>query len=197
MLSEKQKQKVIEYFHKNNTKNLIGSVEKVLDEVLNAIENVKKKIIFLDIDGVMNSQLMYERDKNYEQQKDEIDDSCMKVLSGLIEDTGAEVVITSVWRYSHKKEELQKIFEKHGFTGKIIGATDVLPSDCVRGDEILKWIKDNEDYLNERYYNFDSYVIFDDDGDMLWWQRHNFILVDGYAGLTQNLAYRAKWILNR
>ena len=45
---------------------------------------------------------------------------------------------------------------------------------CVRGNEINKWIHDNNDIIGD-YIKFKDYVILDDDNDMLFIQRHNFI----------------------
>ena len=163
-----------------------------------------KKIIFLDIDGVMNSEVDYllaEAKGDLETAHEEIHDiskRCISLLNDLIKDTGAEVVISSVWRYNHSVEGLQEIFNKKGFTGKIIGLTPVYKRNfSLRGNEILGWIKDNKEYLGVYHSDFESYVIFDDDSDMLYWQRENFILVDGFTGLTYNKTHKAKWILNR
>jgi cell division septum initiation protein DivIVA len=164
-----------------------------------------KKIIFLDIDGVMNSEVDYllaEARDDYETAREEaheLSERCVGLLNNLIDDTGAEVVITSVWRYSTTKEEMQSLFEKKGFKHKILDYSPVYDRNfTVRGNEILGWIKKNEEYLGVKYYNdFETYVIFDDDSDMLYWQRENFIPIDGYTGLTHNKTYKAKWILNR
>lgn len=41
-----------------------------------------------------------------------------------------------------------------------------------------------------------KYVILDDDSDMLYWQRNNFILIDRFVGLTMGNVFQAKKILN-
>jgi len=163
-----------------------------------------KKIIFLDIDGVMNSEVDYllaeaKGDlKMAKEEAHEISQRCMNLLNDLIQETGAEIVISSVWRYGETAESMQTMFDNKGFKGKIAGLTPSLGKGNLRGNEILQWIKDNEEYLGVKYYNdFESYVIFDDDSDMLYWQRENFIPIDGYTGLTHNKTYKAKWILGR
>jgi len=160
-----------------------------------------KKIIFLDIDGVMNSEVDYLLASTKEQANEEaheLSKRTVKLLDDLVRDTGAEVVISSVWRYSTSLEELRAMFKAKGFEGTIIGVTPVYDREtCLRGNEILGWIKKNEEYLGQSYFDFESYVIFDDDSDMLYWQRENFILIDGYTGLTPNKTYKAKWILSK
>jgi len=44
--------------------------------------------------------------------------------------------------------------------------------------------------------DFNKYIILDDDSDMLYWQRNNFICIDGGPGLTENVAYKAIRMLN-
>jgi len=159
-------------------------------------------IIFLDIDGVLNSQLYHESTEaklpqtREESDLQDIDPKAISFLNDLIKETDAKIVITSTWRKSHSDEVLQALFEKKGFIGKIIGHTPILGESNLRGNEILSWIKSNELILGQRYHVFNTYVIFDDDSDMLYWQRNNFILIDGYVGLTPNNCYKAKWILD-
>jgi hypothetical protein len=157
------------------------------------------KIIFLDIDGVMNNQVDYEfaelKGENPEK-KEDISPRCMDLLNNLIEETGAKVVITSVWRYGKTTEEMQQLLDRHGFKGEIVGLTPALNREFVlRGNEIYAWIKQNEKLIECPYYDFESYVILDDDSDMLYWQRNNFIKIDNYCGITYNVIHKAKWML--
>ncbi|ALP47198.1 hypothetical protein phiGrn1_0272 [Vibrio phage phi-Grn1] len=85
-----------------------------------------------------------------------------------------------------------------GVNGECIGKTDMLDhqySWAFRGNEILKWIQDNEELLGKRY-DFRSYVILDDDTDMLLWQRHNYVNCDPEIGLTDRVVAKAVAILN-
>jgi hypothetical protein len=166
------------------------------------------KIVFLDIDGVLNSEL-YHKSARYvdcaeEDAKDwfkrsivDIDPEAIQFLNNLLASTGAKVVITSTWRRSSTQEELQRLLNARGFTGEIISVTPVFNSDThVRGNEILCWVNNNRELLGCYYYEFRNYVILDDDSDMLYWQKDNFILVDGYVGLTPKNCYKAVRILN-
>ena len=161
------------------------------------------KIIFLDIDGVLNHEAFYrERFENryekgaIEHPYSEIDPKCTEHLNILCQDTGAKVVISSTWRHSGL-DYCKDVLEFHGFRGEIIDITPSLRgNDYIRGNEILKWIKDNEKLIGQPYYNFTEYVILDDDSDMLYWQRNNFLLIDRFVGLTMGDVFRAKKILN-
>lgn len=157
------------------------------------------KVIFLDIDGVLNNQIGEEFSLEKVIHPDDlISKRCVILLNELIKNTGAKVVISSTWRIGKSVEQLQKILEKFGFIGEVIGVTPRFNSDYTfRGNEIYKWIKDNEDLLGCSYYEFDKYVILDDDSDMLLWQKNNFICVDGYCGLTPEIIFKAEKILGK
>jgi hypothetical protein len=159
------------------------------------------KLIFLDIDGVLNHYLYYEK-INYDEINypySEFDPEKIELLNTLIKNTGAEVVVSSTWRKNIQKEELEKIMQKRGFKYTILDFTPELNytgnyGTVPRGCEILAWINENIKF-NSR----DSlkYVIFDDDSDMFLWQRESYFQVDGYCGLTPNIIYRAERFLNR
>jgi hypothetical protein len=159
------------------------------------------KIIFLDIDGVLNHVQFYEQRHvllekgiKIKYPYSEIDPACVEKLNVLCEKTGAKVVISSTWRHSGL-DYCKDALEFHGFKGEIIDITPSSPT-RFRGIEILDWIKTNEELIGEPYYNFTEYVILDDDSDMLYWQKDNFLLIDRFVGLTMGDVFRAKKILN-
>lgn len=154
------------------------------------------KIIFLDVDGVLNCQLFYTgRDLKQEggYTENNICRERVSWLNDLCKETGAKVVISSTWRMGRAIEELKEIFLEVGATFEIIDKTPVLRDDAyVRGNEIAKWIKDNDELIGEAYYDYKDYVIIDDDSDMLYSQRNNLFLTDTYSGLTPNTCHRIK-----
>lgn len=163
------------------------------------------KIIFLDIDGVLNHQAYYESDRWDKSGKrdSDIDPKSVEILNGIIKNTGAKVVISSTWRIGRTIEELQQALERKGFTGEIIDFTDRLfftgggNYTACRGDEIYKWIKDNEELIGSKYYEYKSYVILDDDSDMLLGQANNYINIDQFVGITLKTAFKAEKILGK
>ena len=164
------------------------------------------KIIFLDIDGVLNHQIWFKKlhesnkkPNTKEQHIDNmIDPNSVSLLNKIIADTNAKIVISSSWRKYNTVEELQKILNSKGFKGKIIGLTPVLyftgeknyHYSVPRGNEIKAWLEMNKGILGDKMSKT-KYVIFDDDSDMLLWQRENFFWVDPYCGLTPNIIYKA------
>jgi len=164
------------------------------------------KIIFLDFDGVLNHEQFYvkrhEADfKGYgEHPICEFDFKSVLILNNIIEETDAKVVVSSTWRLGRSINELQSILDSVGFKGEVIDKTPNLRNEgdyVLRGNEILKWIRDNKEVIGQDYHEFENYVIFDDDSDMLYWQKDNFLLVDRFVGLTMHVAFKAIRILNR
>ena len=126
------------------------------------------KIIFLDIDGVLNSAAYLKRwrDETFRHEKGEkkgdrwiemIDELAVPLLNKIIEVTGAKVVISSTWRILNSAEMIQTYLNKKGFVGEIIGCTPRLPFDD-RGTEIERWLKTHDPV--------ESFVILDDGSDM-------------------------------
>ena len=154
-------------------------------------------IIFLDVDGVLNSHQWWESEarKGDERQAGldrHIDPQAVLQLQRICTLTGAHVVISSTWRFGHL-ELLLKMLTRYGFTSPVIGITDRGCSNCVRGNEIYRWLQDNV----ENYLDFKSYVIIDDDGDMLLSQKDNFVqTASETGGLTSEKADAAITILN-
>jgi hypothetical protein len=164
------------------------------------------KLIFLDIDGVLNHQLFYKGQTLTEKKKElrkqakskeierwdyglaQIDEESVSRLNDIIDATGAEVVLSSSWRINNVRGYMQQLLDAKGFCGKIIGYTPTLGQQ--RGFEIEAWLHEYGDHV-------DKYVILDDDSDMTDEQiRYHYIHCDGYCGLTPNGAYKAIRILN-
>jgi hypothetical protein len=145
-------------------------------------------IIFLDIDGVLNCQTFYD---SRQPEDGQICRERVGWLNGVCEDAGAQVVISSTWRMSglpYCKEAL----ERAGATFDIIGTTP-LSDDRIRGVEIYRWIQQmTVPLFGIAPDDFHTYVIIDDDSDMLLWQQHHFFQTDNYSGLTPNDCYKIR-----
>ena len=64
------------------------------------------KIIFLDIDGVLNSDEYFDKIKNLNINgiENDIDISKIILLKKSLDETGAKIVLTSSWRYTRKAQ---------------------------------------------------------------------------------------------
>lgn len=107
------------------------------------------KIVFLDVDGVLN---------HMDSQVGAIEDMAVFKLKNILNETKAQVVLSSDWRLREadktliiKRLELSNIF--------IIGFTPYLPMET-RGKEIDAWLNEHKDW------SIENFIILDDRDDM-------------------------------
>jgi hypothetical protein len=161
------------------------------------------KLIFLDIDGVLNG---HEWDDDA--QSCTISRECIRQLNRILKATQARIVLSSAWRYMILGEDMtcrgfQYLLRTHGACGvRIIDTTRrerLLPSpdsppdmmrvhpDENRGDIIAEWLAAHDPP--------EAYVVLDDDDDQISSQ-HQAVITDSDIGLTETDADRAIQILN-
>jgi hypothetical protein len=120
------------------------------------------KVIFLDFDGVLNSEasFRYEARRKSNRIPDSLSDVCCSNLQYILEqDADIKLVISSTWRKMHTMEELRNFLNGRFVNGsRIIGKTPSVFSGH-RGHEIKLWLEDNP--------NVTQYVIIDDDDDAI------------------------------
>lgn len=141
------------------------------------------KVIFLDVDGVLAPHGMR--------------GLCgvrIALLAAVVRQTGAEVVLSSTWRYPHCREQrmrLRRELWKHGvqLRGMLpildvpVGAGGLVQA-STRGEEIRAWLAEWE-----RHLNVERYVILDDDpNDEMGDLKDCLVKCDGWAGLTKREA---------
>lgn len=158
------------------------------------------KLIFLDIDGVLNNALEADEHKDVYLQGEYqgfYSPRCVERLNTLTEQTDAKIVFSSTWRHGMTLEQVNELFSNMNINAECIGITDNLNMYkwAYRGNEILKWIQDNKDLITNEYV-YRTYVILDDDTDMLLWQRNNYVNCDPEIGLTDRTVSLAVSILN-
>ena len=123
-----------------------------------------EKIVFADIDGVLNSRQSitnahykgeYSRYNTYPAPYH------VKQLNKIIELTNAKVVISSTWRIGKSISELRHILLLADFKGNLVDTTPILDKsdpDIIRGMEIRAWLDLHPDIR--------KFVILDEDSDM-------------------------------
>jgi hypothetical protein len=167
------------------------------------------KVIFLDIDGVLN----HTQTRHCVAPTDEeplpipIAPECMARLNRLIAETGAKIVISSSWRNFARWQDLGPALVRHGLIADVIGETPNLPNDKTwlcnwhvrkgepfgfelleRGWEIAEWISAHPEVT--------AFVILDDCSDMdvlVPW----LVLTHPCDGLDDPDVERAKHLLER
>lgn len=129
------------------------------------------KILFLDIDGVVNKQDNFNpafTDSIYP-----IDSYCAFLVGRIQLQTGCEVVLSSSWR--HHPEGVQNVSER------VVRLLDKTPtSDKYRGDEIQMWL--------DKHPEVDKYAILDDDMDFYAYQAPNYFKTTFEEGLTDEIS---------
>ncbi len=179
------------------------------------------KIIFLDIDGVLNNA------KSDISELFIIENELLEILEMIIEQSGAIVVLSSTWRlYSGTRNKFSNI-SKLKYGEHWISCTPNFGTNRV--DEILWWLKENSDFDGPNNEEFNSltiecsksqndfpleliklqkklskvtFVAIDDmdftkEGNNFPHMKNNFIHVNKKSGITFEDAQKAIEILNK
>ncbi len=165
-----------------------------------------RKIIFLDIDGVLATPACIDESGTWT-----FTNSCQDNLEFLLKETGAEIVISSSWRM-HSLEATVTHFKDKGFrfcdkiTGITIRAYHYIEKgihlSIPRGVEIKQWLdynlhsKGGHDFHRLKPGTDFSYVILDDDSDFLLEQGPYFVRCNPTDGLDLSAMNKAISILN-
>lgn len=159
------------------------------------------KVIFLDIDGVINSEdfaiWIHEHPEFCENGGHFwIDPQKIDMIVNLCEETGAKLVISSSWRgWSLRStlEDFSTYRDLSRLNPYIVGVTPRFYMNSKmymsRGDEIQYYLSTDQSITH--------YCIVDDDNDMLDSQKDNFVRTDFQTGLTMEDVEKIKNILNK
>lgn len=166
------------------------------------------KIIFLDIDGVLNSGRSFiafaknARDAEYEDDpywykltKSTIDPVSVGLLNRVLEDFDAKIVLSSTHRMHFpdgpgKLAQIQDYLTNLGVQGeRCMGWTPRL--NTIRGKEIAAWLEPNIAAV------VDSYIILDDSSDFLPEQMEFHVHCKGGHGITEENYYQMTRLFGR
>ena len=145
------------------------------------------KVLFLDIDGVLNSDTFYlnrpKEVKHLPYPLSEFEPACVARLNRILAETKAHLVVSSSWRHD---AFIDRVLDRAGIKPKM---WDITPYGMgrPRGYEIKKFLHEHPDIEN--------YVILDDVANMLPEQQSHFVQTKYYYGLTDD-AEKAINILN-
>ena len=168
-----------------------------------------RKIVFLDIDGVLNTEhyqglLEYQGKPWQDEYGAFFDPKSVKQLKKIIDATDADIVVESSWKYLGLYA-MKELWDVRNLPGIVIAITPLSVSDehlininldyldtsilnC-KGIEISSWLS--------KYETQDiRYVIIDDEYVILNSQLSHFILTNPYEGITEEQANQAISILN-
>lgn len=112
------------------------------------------KIIFIDIDGVLATAPCWSMKTDNKWDAYPFDKKAVKVLNKILEQTGAEMVLSSDWKYHYTMDQIKEIFlEFNGVIKAPFDTTPMLPTSGAdleggRIGEINLWLKENKEKLN-------------------------------------------------
>lgn len=148
------------------------------------------KVIFLDIDGVLNrlGTLQQGRTRKDWHGLIGMEPELVKRFNTLIKETGAKVVLSSAWRGSDIwKEDMRQnglrvrnFIDRTGYRNDLRGGMEANR----RGHEIQDWI--------DAHPEIEKYAIIDDDSDMLPTQMQSFFKCDHITGFDKMVYERVK-----
>lgn len=144
---------------------------------------MKQKIIFLDIDGVLNSERWYKlyMVSSLKHNKDiyeDINPFSISNLNIVLDYTKAKIVISSTWRFAFENI-CKKLYESKLLKDSIIDKIDGYEFDQEYGRAQLI-----QNYINEHKDEIENYVILDSDFTPLKNQKQHFIKINKYIGLS-------------
>lgn len=132
------------------------------------------KVVFLDIDGVVNSHRTAIAFGGYPStfdgyERGMFDEVAIALIRGIVKQAGASVVLSSTWRLTHAFAQVGKELD--------LPIIDRTPSTLGnRGHDIARWLSNHPEV--------ESYAIVDDDSDMEADQRPHFVHVSGFDGFA-------------
>ena len=137
---------------------------------------MKMKVIFLDIDGVLNTN----SDR-------EILNDKLKLLSELVSKTGADVVLSSSWRYGWNQPRLNQPGTRIYRLKQLLKDNDIVIKDTI-GLDLTKSIQ-IKNYLNTNMIS--NYIVLDDEPI----DTANLVQTNAEQGLTQSDCQKAYQLL--
>ena len=187
----------------------------ILKSVVNKIENQEApkepcKVIFLDIDGVLNTEKYYNYLRDNGLDTDDyfgnlFSPEAVENLQRIIETTNAQIVISSSWRFAgigglrtmwNRRQlpgyiyDITSLYVADDFIREHMGEEDFDYTEAIfstRELEISSWLRDHPETTN--------YVILDDLSSMKRYEA-NYVRINPKKGITRENTEQAITILN-
>ena len=154
---------------------------------------MNEPIIFLDIDGVLATNKQYNLNAVNFMHKNEwanklkvkypFDKGCVDIFNEILTETGAEIVLSSDWKYYYTLDQLDIIFKENSV---IKSPIDVTTDDMVS----MSYLEKNRAYQIKTYIKTnknEKYVIIDDLNLYNFYEslENNFVRTYNSEGLKQ------------
>lgn len=158
------------------------------------------KVIFLDIDGVLNSEDFFRNNPDQA-----IDKNCVSILKNIVDKTGAVIVMSPGWRLWFDDNMMpedgysQCLYDiLCEFDIKLFGKTPDFSTEEIRTRKTFSHVKAKEvnAWLNEYETIVDKYVVIDDLDLKNEEINEHLVRINGQIGITENDAVRIIDMIN-
>lgn len=153
------------------------------------------KKIFLDIDGVLATHNQYMMNRKKFQDKNSIakelnipypfDPKCVKIFNKILDETGADIVLSSDWKLHFSLEDIDKIFKFNGVNKSPIDTT--INDDASMSNQTMNRAFQIGEYTTRN--NITNYVVIDDLNVgkymVITNEEDKFFLTDDFEGIKK------------
>lgn len=160
-----------------------------------------RKILFLDIDGVLNPKWWVQK-PSVDRYGCAFSRKCVANLAKILKDTSAEIVVSSSWKCMGLTG-LQAMWKDRNLPGKVVDVTpdylsdEMLQNSAFNNDDVLYHRGcEIKGWLSLHGEGVSNYAIIDDMDDMLPEQLQHFVWTNEEFGLTEGDAAQAIMVLN-
>jgi len=145
------------------------------------------KILFLDIDGVLNSKFFYKYIFRQDQGHSRLDPYCVILVKKLVDEFSLKIVISSTWR-DGAMDRLVKELNVNDLVESLHEdwLTPVVRPAC-RGKEIDIWLSEHPDVK--------EYLIIDDNHNLYDHHMDRFVQTSTMMGMVQESYHQARNLL--
>jgi len=131
------------------------------------------RVIFLDVDGVLNTQdIIHNADRSKHWSETHLDPERIALLDQIVERTGAVCVLSSSWRILVPVDDFEQLLAARGFRGRIIDRTGSCGN---RGNEIRDWLLEHPEV--------ERFAVLDDDSQDMEAVKDHLVLTSFERGL--------------
>ncbi len=169
---------------------------------------IEQATLFLDLDGVLHTEnydelLMRRGEDPRDRLGPLFDPEAVARLADIVDATGAQIVITSSWRYMGQ-ELMEEIWQVRHLPGKIVDCTPLLSANNISAliddsEELIRAYSEIRGWEIHAYLlehpDLKRYVILDDETCMRPYMQSRFVAIDSRRGITAEDARRAIAIL--
>jgi len=145
------------------------------------------KVLFLDIDGVLNSKIFYKYLYKPENGESRFDPYCVILVKKLIEEFSLKIVISSTWRDGAINRLMKELNDNNFMEYLHEDWLTPIVRPANRGKEIELWLGNHPEV--------EDYIILDDNVNIMDHQMDKFVKTSMHMGMVQEHYSQARNLL--